>query len=220
MYVKSHLGCSYFHSLSGCSLLLGECASDRPLCAPLTTFLFCLKRPALVQCLLYLFIFLTCEQLSWKHKTCSHFCCTVFWKFKLLMCFMRTFRGRWTQRRYSQKDVTTQCEMGFKPMWLFLHGLWGNGLKAPWQSSVCFRAAAYSFCSVQIQFYCFRFLHASCNISPPLGFFPLLIPAPYSRVQTDWVQPFTLMAVPMARMAVNHVGIWTPNCVSYTEQNK
>lgn len=80
------------------------------------------------------------------------------------------FRGQWMQRRGRQRDVTTQCEMGFKPMLLWLHGLW-----APWQSLVCFRAAAHSFCSPQIQFYCFTvFLRATCNVAPPFGPFPYL----------------------------------------------
>lgn len=83
---------------------------------------------------------------SWKHKT-AHF--LLRRKFHLLVYFMRTFRGRWTESRgrkkAKQRDVTTHCEMGFKTMWLWIHGLWTNGLKAPWRCLVCFSVAFVQF---------------------------------------------------------------------------
>lgn len=164
---KSHCGCSYFLCLSGSSLLLGDCASDGPVCALLTTSkgICVLKKASVwsVPTVPFYFPALCLRYSAGKGKTCSRLVLLVtecysllsVWKIQLACGFSwGFFRGHWMQRRGRQRDVTTRCEIGFKPMLLWLHGLWANGLKAPWQSLVCFRAAAHSFCSVQIQF-CF-----------------------------------------------------------------
>lgn len=125
-------------------------------------------------------------------------------------CLLRLFffKGRGEEKG----DLTTKCEMGFKPMQLWLHEPAANRLKAPWQSSeLC--AHSFLFCPNPIwlwTFYFFIFLRPSTNGSPPnshLRFSCLLIQAPSLRVANVTVQLWN-MAVPMACVAVSHAGTW------------
>lgn len=149
-----HFGCSYFHSLSGsCSHYFQVTVRQTVLCSlpqQLQTVYVCLKRAALVQRLPIYFTDLRATYAA-EHKTAHTFCYTAFWKFNLLILLGLFEDGEHTEERQEkakQKDVKTQCEMGFKPMGLWAHGLWANGLKSPWLSLVCFGVAAYGFCSV------------------------------------------------------------------------
>lgn len=139
-------------------------------------------------------------------KTCSHFCCCCCGPLPAEAFFF--FKGRGEEKG----DLTTKCEMGFKPMQLWLHEPAANRLKAPWQSSELW-AHSFLFCPNPIwlwTFYFFIFLRLSTNGSPPnshLGFSCLLIQAPSLRVANVTVQLWN-MAVPMACVAVSHAGTW------------
>lgn len=169
----------------------------------------CLKRPAFDRCPLYLFIFLPCDYVTQleKEKTCSRGVLLVTERLENSTCswFFSSgfFRGRWMQRRGWQRDVTTQCEMGFKPMLLWLHGLRANGLKAPWQLSVFQSSSTQLLFSPNpiLPFYCFS--RATCNVSPPLGLPPPYLSRPL-MVECRW---FACHSLPWQQCW--HIWPWT-----------
>lgn len=140
-------------------------------------------------------------------KTCSHFCCCCCGPLPA-EAFFFFFKGRGEEKG----DLTTKCEMRFKPMQLWLHEPAANRLKAPWQSSELW-AHSFLFSPNPIwlwTFYLFFFLRPSTNGSPPnphLGSSCLLIQAPSLRVANVTVQLWN-MAVPLACVAVSHAGTW------------
>lgn len=211
---KSHCGCSYFHCLSGSSLLLGDCASDGPVCALLTTSKgMCVFKKASVWSVPTVPFYFPALRLCYsagKGKTCSRWVllvteclenstCSWFFRqdfFEDGECRGEADKGMW---QHSVKWDLNPCYCGY--MGWELMG-WRHH-----DSSVCFRAAAHSFCSVQIQFYRFTVFRVLLVMYLPLWAFPpLFIPAPYGRVQMVCVSFFTMAAV-MAYITMNYVGI-------------
>lgn len=136
------------------SLLLVDRASDGPLCASLTTSdsSSVFKKGSVLGLCSWLFSWPAGTLRSWKHKIAHPFRYTAFWEFNLLMFFIRTFRGRWTQRKVRKRTNKGMWQRSVKwdlnPYDCGYMDCELNGLKAPWQSSVCFTVAAYGFCSV------------------------------------------------------------------------
>lgn len=132
-------------------------ASDGPLCAPLTTSndLCVFKNGSVCSATTYSSPWPEAAVRSWKHT--ENFSC-FFTKQSIEKSTSSLYfiRGVWRWRtpegrreKAKQRDVTAQCEMGFKLMW---SGLWTNGLKAPWQGLVCFRVVDTAFVQCKSNF--------------------------------------------------------------------
>lgn len=130
----SHRSCSYSHSLSGSSLLLGDCTSDALLWARL-------KLQTGFQPPFYLFISPNLW-VNYSSENIESGCCyAAFSKFNQLSRFTRTFPGRKAEgRRTKGRDNSVKWDLN--PCDCSCTGLRANGLKAPWRSVVCLSAAA------------------------------------------------------------------------------
>lgn len=108
--------------------------------------------------------------------------------------------SRMDGRKETDKRTWQVCEMGFKPMWLFPHGAAGEWAEGTTTECLC--VWARQLYAGQIQFDCFRVLHAGCNIFP-LGFSFLFNP----RSLCPRAEPGS---VPWPRACVTrkHVRIW------------